>query len=96
MAHQPHIERPHPARRGGVQRIYKFDNGRGASVVRFYGSYGYEQGLWELAVLLFEPNGNWSIDYTTPVTDDVLGYQSDDDIEAVLDTIAALPALEAA
>ena len=36
---------------GGVQHTYKFPNGYGASVIRHEGSYGYSQGLWELAVL---------------------------------------------
>lgn len=44
---KPKIERTHPL--GGIQR---FDNGYGASVVRFTYSYGFEQGLWELAVTM--------------------------------------------
>lgn len=47
---EPKIDRPHPL--GGIQRIYHFDNGYGASVVRFTYSYGFEQGLWELAVTM--------------------------------------------
>ena len=35
----------------GEQRVYKFDNGYGASVIRHQYSYGGDKGLWELAVL---------------------------------------------
>lgn len=54
----------------GIQKIYKFENGRGASVVRNPFSYGGEKGLYELAVL--DENGN--LDYTTPITNDVIGW----------------------
>lgn len=57
-------------RNGGIQKIYKFENGRGASVIRNPFSYGGEEGLYELAVL--DENGN--LDYTTPITDDVVGW----------------------
>ncbi len=54
----------------GIQKIYKFENGRGASVVLSPYSYGGEKGLYELAVL--DENGN--LDYTTPITNDVIGW----------------------
>lgn len=73
---------------GGIQHVFRFDNGRGASVVRHSGSYGSEQGLWELAVL----SADGHLDYTTPVTDDVEGYLTVEDVDALLDDIAALDA----
>ena len=36
---------------GGIQKIYSFPNGYGASVIKHEGSYGGSDGLWELAVL---------------------------------------------
>ena len=36
---------------GGLQMVYKFDNGYGASVIQHEGSYGSHKGRWELAVL---------------------------------------------
>lgn len=41
---------------GGIQRVYKFSNGFGASVVKHEFSYGGRKGLWELAVIKFTDN----------------------------------------
>ena len=53
---------------GYPQTIYKFSNGYGASVIKF--NYVYI-GI-EIAVLKFDKNGNWNIDYSTPITNDVI------------------------
>lgn len=89
----PIVDRPHPMGMGGTQQLYRFPNGYGASVVRFYGSYGYEQGQYELAVIKFDgpDNFKWSIDYETPITNDVLGYLDPDEVERTLEEISALP-----
>ena len=70
----------------GVQYIYKFENEMGASVVRHAGSYGNEKGLWELAVL----DENGELDYTTPITNDVIGYLEWVDVEDKLNEIKEL------
>ena len=81
---------------GGVQVVHKFENGLGASVVRapnvgFWGStYGYDQGLWELAVLTFISEDEYTLNYSTPITNDVLGHLSDEDVIAILARIEAL------
>ena len=36
---------------GGVQYIYRFPNGWGASVICHRGSYGGPEGLWEVGVM---------------------------------------------
>jgi hypothetical protein len=79
-------------------KIYRFDNGFGASVVQHRHSYGGDQGLWELAVVRFtgEDSYDWSICYTTGITDDVIGRLSDGEVEALLDQIKALPEPNAA
>ena len=71
---------------GGVQKVYQFPNGYGASVIRHKGSYGYEKGLWELAVL----DEAGELDYSTPITDDVLGRLNDPEVDNVLGQISRL------
>jgi hypothetical protein len=102
MTFTPTLERPHPAG-SGTQKIYRFDNGFGASVVRFtiggfgVGSYGAASGHWELAVLRFTGENvarDFDLAYDTPITDDVLGHLDDDEVETLLAQIRDLPNTE--
>ena len=74
---------PHPNIADGVQAKHFFDNGYGISVVKFKGSYGYEEGLYESAVLKGTEE-NWDICYDTPITSDVLGHQTEEEVEVLL------------
>lgn len=74
---------------GGVQTIVFFDNGYGASVIQHKWSYGGQEGLFEIAVLKGNKN-NYDICYGTYITDDVLGYQDNKDVENVLKKISEL------
>ncbi len=74
---------------GGVQARHFFPNGYGVSVVRFPGSYGYVQGLYEVAVLKGTEN-NWELCYDTPITDDVLGHRDETDVENIMEEVEAL------
>lgn len=89
----PTIERPHPAGVGGTQKLYRFPNGYGASVVQFPHSYGYGSGRWELAVLKLtgEDVDDFKLTYDTDITDDVIGYLTEDEVDALLDQVEALP-----
>ena len=71
---------------GGVQLIYDFPNGYGASVVRHDFSYGSKEGLFELAVL-----NKGTITYETSVADNVIGWMSVSDVLETLDKIKELP-----
>lgn len=71
----------------GVRAQHEFPNGYSASVVRGFGTYGSEEGLYELAVI-----ADGRCVYDTPVTDDVLGYLAEDQVTAALAQIEALPA----
>jgi hypothetical protein len=63
-----------------------FDNGYGASVVVGPYTYGGEDGLYELAVL----GSDGKLCYDTPVTNDVEGYLSEDDVTKLLEQIQKL------
>ena len=74
----------------GIQAIVKFENNYGSSIVKHMGSYGNKQGLYELAVIKYDENDNWDIVYDTPITDDVLGYLTEDNVTDYLTQIEQL------
>jgi hypothetical protein len=74
----------------GIQARISFDNGYGASVVMSQYSYGGKKGLYELAVLDIDGQ----LCYTTPLTDDVIGYLRDIDVTEVMVKIQQLPAVK--
>lgn len=80
-----------PLESGAVQKLYRFANNYGASVVKGEHTYGGSDGLWELAVVKFKTDGDFDLDYTTPITEDVEGHLTDDDVEVLLVKIEALP-----
>lgn len=90
----PVIDRSHPSGLGGSQRIYRFPNGYGASVLdgpMFYTDGGTKL---EVAVLHFAEGAGddeGGIDYTTPLTDDVLAQVPQNDLAETLVRIASLP-----
>jgi hypothetical protein len=70
---------------GIISRI-KFDNGFGASVVKGPHTYGGKEGLYELAVTDAEDR----LTYPTPVTNDVEGYLTEEDVTKLLEQIQNL------
>jgi hypothetical protein len=64
----------------GQQCIVQFPNGYGASIVQGEHTYGGKDGLYEIAV--FGKDGG--ITYDTPITNDVLGYLSEQEVEKIL------------
>ena len=70
---------------GGIQKVYNFPNGYGASVIQHEGSYGFERGLWELAVLFME-----ELCYSSPITDDVIGHLNQRQVKNLLQQIKEL------
>ena len=63
-----------------------FDNGYGASVIIGPHTYGGEDGLYELGVL----GKDKKLTYDTPVTEDVKGYLSEDDVTKLMEQIQKL------
>ena len=70
---------------GKKARMY-FDNGFGVSVVSHSYSYGGRKGLYEVAVLDSDDN----LTYDTPVTNDVMGYLTEEDVSNVMKQVQEL------
>lgn len=75
----------------GVMARHEFENGYSASVIQSPYSYGGDQGLYELAVI-----HDGKLCYDTPITNDVLGHLTEDDVTRLLGEVAALPAVQPA
>ena len=80
----------HPAG-DGIRAVHNFSNGYGVSVIRFTimghsGSYGSEKGLYEIGILK-----DGKLTYETPITDDVLGYQTEADVTEIMAKVEQLP-----
>ena len=80
-----HIER-YSSDIEAIQCRIRFDNGYGASIVKGPYSYGGTDGLYEVAVL----DANGKIAYNTPITNDVLGYLTEENVTEVLISIQKL------
>ena len=74
----------------GSQALVFFANGYGASVIRGYGSYGGDDGLYELAVVKTAEDDSWNLCYDTGITDDVMGHLTEQEITDTLEQIEAL------
>lgn len=73
----------------GIQAKHFFANGYGVSVVKFPGSYGFQDDLYEVAILQGTED-DWNITYDTPITNDVLGHRDEQDINIILEEVQAL------
>ena len=67
------------------RKVYKFDNGYGASVVCNFGSYGAKDGLFEVAVLKGD-----DICYDTNITNDVIGWCDFGKVAEILERVKNL------
>ena len=69
----------------GITSRTKFKNGYEASVVKSEYSYGGRNGLYELAIFKDD-----EICYTTPITNDVMGYLTEDNVTEIFIKIQEL------
>lgn len=76
---------------GGLQWIYKFNNGYEASVISggFY-AYTDEERPYELVVIKKNKNNEWFLNYDTEITDDFKDYQTEEQINELLKRIEKL------
>jgi hypothetical protein len=84
---------PNPNKTVSGQWVFEFENGYGASVISGYGAYGNSISPYELAVIRWVGD-KFELDYTTPITDDVIGYNTLDEINELLDQIKNLPPIK--
>ena len=69
-----------------AQWIFQFPNGYGASVICGPCSYG-DEGLYELALISYDEDGEWDLCYAACVEADVLGYLTPDEVDIMLNQI---------
>jgi len=81
------VFKPHANRSMGFDARAKmnFKNGYGISVITGSAAYTSGDDSYEVAVL-----HNGSITYATPITDDVLGYQSSSQVTEIMKQIQKL------
>ena len=79
----------HPSGIPGTQATVFFPNGYGASVITGKSFYTSPATPYELAVLRGDRD-KFDIAYDTHITNDVLGYLTESDVEVVLNQIEAL------
>lgn len=72
----------------GIQKIYKFKNGLGASVVKHNMSYGHKAGLWEIAP--WDEAHNFIGVTMLEWLDDVKGYLNDPEVDKILRQVKEL------
>ena len=79
---------------------FKFKNGYGASVICLVDvdggeivTKGNENNPWEVAVLKFSGE-NYRLDYSTEITNDVVGYLNNNQVTELLIKIETLPNIE--
>lgn len=81
-----------------IQKIYRFKNNRGASVITRggnYPSYGGAAGLWEIAAVIFTGSDTKSFKFDDKIrvggfNHGIMGWASDEDLENALKKIRAL------
>jgi hypothetical protein len=75
-------------------RIFRFDNGYGASLACSQRTYGGDDGLWELAVITFvdvDDNHDFGIVYNTPINNDVIGWLTYSKAMKIVRNVERLP-----
>lgn len=70
----------------GEQARMDFPNGYGVSVITGYMFYTRDDAPYEVAVML-----HGDLCYSTPLTGDVIGYCSEDDVTRIMQQVQELP-----
>lgn len=59
-------------------------------LLNIIGSFGFEQDLFELGVIYFEDEYNYNLTYSTPITNNVIGCLSNEEVMNYLRKIKEL------
>ena len=85
----------------GLHGLLFFPNGYGISVSRFkmtspiskkgfrYGSYTSDESEWEVAILYGDEH-DWDITYNTPIAEDIIGNQTEGEVDWIMIQIQEL------
>lgn len=71
--------------RGGISTIAKFGNGYGLSVVKFPGTYGYSQGLYECALVEFTTKTKYKLSCFPRTENAVIGFCTEETVSELLE-----------
>jgi len=73
----------------GMQILFRFPNDYGISLICNSTSYGSDEDKFEIAIIAFhskeDDNEDWDLIYSSPITDDVLGHQSKEDVFDIIE-----------
>jgi hypothetical protein len=73
-----------------IRRREFYPNGYGISIIQ--GGIAYTNGPHEFEVaVLTGTEQDWELCYNTPITSDVLGHLSDNDVDKIRERVKALP-----
>ena len=77
---------------GGFIVRLRFNNDYGVSIAKHDYSYGNKDDKFEVAVIEFysDDNTNWDLTYDTEITNDVIGWLSQKDVEDLIERVIAL------
>jgi len=76
----------------GISAHHIFDNHYGVSVIKGPYSYGGREGLYELAIVVMKPGDKYSeLCYDTPITNNVIGHLTPEDITDIMKQVSELP-----
>jgi hypothetical protein len=80
---------PHIPGDEAILAVHIFPNSYGVSVVRFPGSYGYMEGLYEVFIVKGTLD-HYQPCYNTHITDSILGHLDETDVENIMSEVEEL------
>lgn len=69
----------------GVRHVIKLNDKYQVSAIKKYGSYGYEEDLWEIALLNDDTLVPIEERFPEELCDDVIGFLTEDEVNSWLD-----------